>query len=170
MLLCSPHSSYSLEIQLIVDTTAPSNYHMSTQRRSNRKKRQTQLSFTPLPSSSPAASQYPEQVQRRAASVRYENTLMSPTKKRRIGGFEPKGSPPSQASSNGGSPFGSQRFQVVIPSPSKSPNHLPTPAASSQVELDKDSGSYFLGYKFDQLLIFGCIFSFGNRQGNSVAY
>lgn len=34
---------------------------------------QTRLTFSPLPSSSPAAAKYPEQVQERAASVRYSS-------------------------------------------------------------------------------------------------
>ncbi|KAF6222320.1 hypothetical protein HO133_001406 [Letharia lupina] len=111
---------------------------MSQPRRSTRKKRQTQLTFTPLPSSSPAASQYPEKVRQRAASVRYDDAMSSPTKKRRVGGSPPVGSPFSRASSNAGSPFGSQKVQVVIPSPSKSSDQLPTPAASSQVEMDNE--------------------------------
>ena len=115
---------------------------MSQPRKSNRKKRQTQLSFTPLPSSSPAASQYPEQNQRRAASVRYDDTVTSPTKKRRVGGSIPLRSPFSRVSSNGGSPFGPQKVQIMVQSPSKSADQLPTPAASSQAEVEKEPGNY----------------------------
>lgn len=50
------------------------------------------------------------------------------------------GSPFSRASSNG-SPFANHRVQVVIPSPSKRPDQLPTPAASSQVELDDEQAA-----------------------------
>ena len=114
---------------------------MSQPRKSIRKKRQTQLSFTPLPSSSPATSQYSEQIQRRAASVPYDGTMSTPTKKCRIGYSTPAGSPFSQASSNGGSPFGSQQVRVVIPSPRKNSDQLPTPAASSQVEVNNEQGN-----------------------------
>ncbi|CAD6567335.1 MAG: hypothetical protein ASARMPREDX12_000217 [Alectoria sarmentosa] len=114
---------------------------MSQPRKSIRKKRQTQLSFTPLPSSSPATSQYSEQIQRRAASVPYDGTMSTPTKKCRIGYSTPAGSPFSQASSNGGSPFGSQQVRVVIPSPRKNSDQLPTPAASSQVEVNNEQAT-----------------------------
>lgn len=101
---------------------------MSQPRRSSRKKRQTQLSFSPLPSSSPAASQYPEQIQQRAAAIRYDSDA-SPTKKRRIA-IQSHHKPPSGT-------FGprQQRIQIMIPSPSPSKTYeqLPTPAPSSQV-------------------------------------
>ena len=107
---------------------------MTPQRKSTRKKRQTQLSFTPLPSSSPALSQYPEQIQQRAASVRYDNDATSPTKKRRVG----QGSPNILTSSPlEKSMFGGKKVQVVIESPSKKPGQLPTPAASSQLEVNQ---------------------------------
>ena len=111
---------------------------MTPQRKSTRKKRQTQLSFTPLPSSSPAVSQYPEQVQQRAASVRYDSDAASPTKKRRVGkdSFNKLASSPV-----GKSMFGGKNVQVVIESPSKKPGQLATPAASSQLEVNQaDSG------------------------------
>ena len=119
---------------------------MSHPRKSTRKKRQTQLSFTPLSSSSPATSQYPEQIQRRAASVRYDDTLSSPIKKRRIEGSTPVTSPFRLAASNGRSPLRSQKAEVVISSPSKNADQLPTPAASSQVEVDKELGNNILDY------------------------
>ena len=111
---------------------------MTPLRKSSRKKRQTQLSFTPLPSSSPALSQYPEQVQQRAASVRYDSDAASPTKKRRVG----NDSPNKFASSSLEKPmFGGKKVQVVIESPSKKPGQLPTPAASSQLEVNQaDTG------------------------------
>ncbi len=130
---------------------------MSQARRSTRKKRQTQLSFTPLPSSSPAASHYPEQIQTRAASVRYDDRMSTPTKRRRIGGSITVGSPFSRASSNGGSPFGSQKVQVMISSPRKSSDQLPTPAASSQVEADKEPGIYSLDHTLDWPLTLTCL-------------
>lgn len=52
--------------------------------RSSTRKLQTRLTFTPLPSSSPAAVKYPIQIQEPAASVRY-NDPSSPTKRRRLG-------------------------------------------------------------------------------------
>lgn len=64
--------------------------------------------------------------------------MLTPTKKRRIRGSTPLGSPFSRAPSNGESPFGSQTVQVVIPSPRQSSDQLPTPVASSQVEVDKE--------------------------------
>lgn len=111
---------------------------MTPLRKSTRKKRQTQLSFTPLPSSSPAMSQVPEQIQHRAASVRYDSDAASPTKKRRVG----KDSPNKLASSPvAKSMFGGKKVQVVIESPSKKPGQLPTPAASSQLEVNQaDTG------------------------------
>ena len=104
---------------------------MSQTRKSTRKKRQTQLSFTPVPSSSPALSQYPEQVQQRAASVRYDSDAASPTKKRRVGNnsLNKLASSPVVKSM-----FGGKKVQAVIESPSKKPGQLPTPAASSQLE------------------------------------
>ncbi|KAL8644526.1 MAG: hypothetical protein Q9210_007209 [Variospora velana] len=52
--------------------------------RSSKRKQQTRLNFTPLPSSSPATSDLPEYIQTRAANIRYDATA-SPTKKRRLG-------------------------------------------------------------------------------------
>ena len=104
---------------------------MSQIRKSTRKKRQTQLSFTPVPSSSPALAQYPEQVQQRAASVRYDSDAASPTKKRRVGNdsINKLASSPIVKSM-----FGGKKVQAVIESPSKKQGQLPTPAASSQLE------------------------------------
>ena len=104
---------------------------MSQPRKSTRKKRQTQLSFSPLPSSSPAVSQVSEQIQQiqqRAALVRYDTDAASPTKKRRVGYDHPNklASSPIAKSMFGG--------KKVIESPSKKAGQLPTPAASSQLE------------------------------------
>ncbi|KAL8978096.1 MAG: hypothetical protein Q9205_006241 [Flavoplaca limonia] len=94
---------------------------MVTLRNSGRKQ-QTRLSFNPLPTSSPAASALPEQIQNRAAAVRYD-TMGSPTKKRRL---RPS---PAQA-------------KLVIDTVSSASNKaaLPTPEPSSQIEaiIEKD--------------------------------
>ncbi|KAL9038789.1 MAG: hypothetical protein Q9180_002918, partial [Flavoplaca navasiana] len=88
---------------------------MVTLRNSGRKQ-QTRLSFNPLPTSSPAASALPEQIQNRAAAVRYD-TMGSPTKKRRLR------SSPAQV-------------KLVIDTVSSASNKaaLPTPEPSSQIE------------------------------------
>lgn len=104
---------------------------MSQLRKSTRKKRQTQLTFTSIPSSSPAASQYNEQVARRAASVRYGET---PIKRRRLADVTPSKPSSSPAPSPSQSPFGRQKVHVVIHTPPKEASQLPTPMASSQVE------------------------------------
>lgn len=103
-----------------------------------RKKRQTRLTFSPLSSSSPAASQYPDQIRERAAAVRYDN-LGRPAKKMR-----PNSTSSGQAKLNSSS-FTYSSPKVVVDSPPKeasqskepcifSKTALPTPAASSQVE------------------------------------
>ena len=102
-----------------------------------RKKRQTRLTFAPLSSSSPAASQYPDQIKERAAAVRYDNHD-SAAKKMRLNATSS-----SQARSSS-SPFTYSSPKVIIKSPPKeasqskepcifSKTALPTPAASSQV-------------------------------------
>ncbi|GAB7357767.1 hypothetical protein MBLNU459_g0417t1 [Dothideomycetes sp. NU459] len=50
---------------------------------SSRRNKQTQLSFTPLPSSSPASAAYNQQVRDRAAAVRFDGSP-SPAKRRKI--------------------------------------------------------------------------------------
>lgn len=52
-------------------------------RSSASRKRQTRLAFTPLPSSSPAAKDYPQQIRDRAAAVTYDGSP-GPTKRRRL--------------------------------------------------------------------------------------
>ncbi|KAL9000346.1 MAG: hypothetical protein Q9169_001063 [Polycauliona sp. 2 TL-2023] len=81
--------------------------------RSSQRKQQTRLSFNPLPTSSPAASGLPEQIQSRAAAVRYGN-IASPSKKRRL-----------RSSS------GQAKLDFDVGS-----KVLPTPEPSSQVEAD----------------------------------
>ena len=62
-------------------------------------------------------------------------------------------SPFSLAASNGGSPLRSRKAEVVISSPSKNTDQLPTPAASSQVEVDKELGNHNLDYVLGCLLM-----------------
>ena len=115
--------------------------------RASTRKRQTRLTFTPLPSSSPAALKYPSQIQDGAAAVYYSDPS-TPPKRRcltdRLGGGATSsltGTPDVE------SPEGRINFAVVVPSPSPSmgakkagrgsPGFMfpPTPVASSQVEL-----------------------------------
>ncbi|KAL8815323.1 MAG: hypothetical protein Q9223_005536, partial [Gallowayella weberi] len=86
---------------------------MASLRRSGRKQ-QTRLSFNPLPTSSPAAADLPEQIQSRVAAVRY-NPLGSPTKKRRL---------------HSSSRQPELNFKSSVPAP-----ELPTPEPSSQLEV-----------------------------------
>ena len=55
-------------------------------------------------------------------------------------------SPFSLAARNRRSPLRSHKAEVVISSPSKNADQLPTPAASSQVEVDKELGNHILDY------------------------
>ena len=55
-------------------------------------------------------------------------------------------SPFSLAASHAESPLRSQKAEVVISSPSKNADQLPTPAASSQVQVDKELGNHNLDY------------------------
>ena len=73
------------------------------------------------------------------------------------------GSPFSRALSNGGSPFPSQKIQVVIASPRQSTDQLPTPAASSQVEVDSEPGIY-ISTKSERILTLMCFPSYRNRE------
>ena len=84
------------------------------------RKRQTQLKFTPVPSSSP---------QRPEAQVRIDEVI-TPTKKRKVG------SDPTLSSQLGSqlSPFSQSRVQVVVHAPAGKPVQLPTPLPSSQTE------------------------------------
>ena len=102
-----------------------------------RKKRQTRLTFSPLSSSSPAASQYPDQIKERAAAVRYDNHGRSAKRLR------PSTRSSSQARLTSSFTYSSPKVLIESPpkeaSKSKEPSifnktALPTPAASSQVE------------------------------------
>ncbi|KAL8734617.1 MAG: hypothetical protein Q9181_003133 [Wetmoreana brouardii] len=96
--------------------------------KASRCKKQTRLRFTPPPSSSPAASDLPEQTQLRAAAVRYA-AMESPTKKRRLAPANPGQKIP--------------QLDLTIPSSTSHRNRthdmaLPTPAPSSQVEVQQE--------------------------------
>ena len=110
---------------------------MSQLRKSARKKRQSQLVFTPLPSSSPAASEYNDQIARRAASVRYDG---SSTKKQRLAAIDPSDPPLSPPFGSSQSSVSRQKIQVVVQTPPKGSPQLPTPVASSQVEEEEGGG------------------------------
>ncbi|KAL9130451.1 MAG: hypothetical protein Q9217_001374 [Psora testacea] len=86
--------------------------------RASTRKKQTKLSFTPVTSSSP---------QRSFASIRVDETS-SPTKKRRVGRKSSRDILHS-------SPFSKNKLKVIIQSPSAKPAQLPTPAPSSQVDV-----------------------------------
>lgn len=118
--------------------------------RSSNRKQQTRLSFSPLPSSSPAAADYPE---RRVAAVRYDHSP-SPSKKQRVGytsSSKPVLSPAKSYSSN--TPTRSSQVVIVIDSPLRQKEHedfshstqiaLPTPLASSQNEVRDAQGRPF---------------------------
>ena len=105
------------------------------------RKRQTRLTFSPLPSSSPAAAKYPEQVQERAASVRYDASA-HPSKKRRLGDGSSGRGLLSPASSSPASKIG-KGLNVASAHGTAKPRggnmifsrpSLPTPTASSQIE------------------------------------
>ncbi|KAK4691499.1 hypothetical protein P7C71_g5513, partial [Lecanoromycetidae sp. Uapishka_2] len=72
------------------------------------------------------ASQYPEQIQRRVAAVRYDSDFSSPTKKRRIG----SDSVPLSSAASVAPMFGQQKIQVVVDSPHSSEDE-PTPTRKS---------------------------------------
>lgn len=100
---------------------------MVSHRSSKKKQQQTRLSFTPLPSSSPAATDLPEHTQTRIANVRYD-LMASPTKKRRL-------APPSSGTSELG-------FPVNVPAANESTigGALPTPEPSSQIQAGHEDG------------------------------
>ncbi|KAL8770849.1 MAG: hypothetical protein Q9209_003500 [Squamulea sp. 1 TL-2023] len=94
--------------------------------RSSRRKQQTRLSFNPLPTSSPAASALPEQIQSRAAAVRYDTTV-SPTKKRRL----LSSSGQAKLDFDSTSRVGDKSHSKVA---------LPTPEPSSQIDAEHQHG------------------------------
>ncbi|KAL9635213.1 MAG: hypothetical protein Q9164_003608, partial [Protoblastenia rupestris] len=95
--------------------------------RASTHKKQTRLAFTPLPSSSP---------QRSVANIRVDESS-SPAKKRRVG----VNLPPSAQSSS----ISKSRVQAVVDSPSRKAAQLPTPAASSQVEAEREDAAEGVG-------------------------
>ena len=89
------------------------------------RKRQTRLTFTPIQSSSP---------EKPKAHVRIgENS--SPLKKRKVG-FN---SSPKSELAEEPSPSSQTRVQVIIPSPARQANQLPTPLPSSQPEAEVEA-------------------------------
>ena len=91
-------------------------------------KRQTRLTLTPLPSSSPTAIYYPDQRPQRAAAIRYDQ-LSSPTKKRRL--------------DNASCVDHDREFDFEFTSPRaelRGENFLPTPIASSQIGPKSERG------------------------------
>ncbi|MCJ1429961.1 hypothetical protein MMC29_007876, partial [Sticta canariensis] len=105
------------------------------------RKRQTRLTFTPLPSSSPAAKAYPAQIQQRGAAVCYED-FSSPTRKGRIAGNLPV---TSHLSSNLGHTSQGRRLRSGNIS-------LPTPEASSQVGSGTEQGRQDITTHYQTLL------------------
>lgn len=98
-------------------------------RRSSRRKQQTRLSFNPLPTSSPAASALPKQIQSRAAAVRYD-TMASPTKKRRL----------RSSSGQAKLDFNPAPLHMIHDSSASNQMGLPTPEPSSQIEAGHETG------------------------------
>ncbi|KAI4120895.1 MAG: hypothetical protein LQ341_007486 [Variospora aurantia] len=96
--------------------------------RSSKRKQQTRLTFTPLPSSSPAPSDLPEYIQTRAANIRYDATA-SPTKKRRLG------TAPSLSSSR----HIDFDLTAAAAKGSAQGTALPTPEPSSQLEAKQEN-------------------------------
>ena len=126
---------------------------MSSLRRSNRKQ-QTHLTFSPLPSSSPATSDYPDQIQRRAAAVHYDQSP-SPSKRRRVTNAPSRQTMLTRAKSRGlNTPINSSPGKFEIESPESKERlrkevfsdqaPLPTPQASSQVEVADGQGGFFV--------------------------
>ncbi|KAL8846427.1 MAG: hypothetical protein Q9221_008487 [Calogaya cf. arnoldii] len=96
--------------------------------RSSGRKQQTRLSFNPLPTSSPAASDLNEQIQHRAAAVRYD-TMASPTKKRRLRSHS------GQVKLD----FNAAPSQITSHSTASNKMALPTPEPSSQIEAEHEN-------------------------------
>lgn len=106
------------------------------QTRKQTQKRQTRLSFTPLPSSSPSAKTYPEGIQNRLVNVRYETPFKG---RKKMEEAEPK--TPAQAGGEGRhDPILLDSSQDTdlgqgMPKSVQTVQHepaLPTPVASSQ--------------------------------------
>ncbi|KAL8712139.1 MAG: hypothetical protein Q9220_003573 [cf. Caloplaca sp. 1 TL-2023] len=105
-----------------------------TPSRSSRR-RQTRLTFNPLPTSSPARSDLPEQLQTRAAAIRYD-TVLSPSKRKRV-----LTDSSGQAKLNFASKDASRKskriagFEALLPTPE------PSSQVEARVENDSDSSS-----------------------------
>lgn len=97
-----------------------------------KRSRQTQLSFSPLPSSSPVSSSYPKQIRDRAAVVRFDvSPTPSPAKKRRVG-------VEALASRNGG---GGYAPRSSISSPSGRPTGMFAGGRVARVSDEESSAS-----------------------------
>lgn len=100
--------------------------------RSSKRKQQTRLNFTPLPSSSPTPSDLPQHRRTKAANVRYDS-MASPTKKRRLGDASTLPS--------------SRRLNIEVTAPAAQGSGqemgLPTPEPSSQMEAKQDHGWFW---------------------------
>lgn len=118
-----------------------------------KEKWQTRLTFSPLPSSSPAAAGYPEQLQGRAAAIGYDNPGR-PVKKRRVDNDSSGSTMPSPASSSPVPGFTQRSNTGVMLSFNEVA--LPTPVASSQVDNMEEHG------------MFGALLSCGRTYWNSI--
>ena len=146
--ICFPSFSWlSLLIAEVQALKYPDLSAMAPPRRS-RRARQTQLTFSPLPTSSPGVSDYSEQVQRRAAAVRFEDSP-SPEKRRKLSVASPsevnvrpsKGRLAKQSQLSSGSRLSSGPVTRSGQSRHRSKDAaLPTPAASSQAEQAGEPG------------------------------
>ncbi|KAI4265686.1 MAG: hypothetical protein L6R35_007064 [Caloplaca aegaea] len=96
--------------------------------RSSKRKQQTRLAFTPLPSSSPTPSDLPGYIQTRAANIHYDATA-SPTKKRRLG----------TAPTLSGSRHIDFDLTAAAAKGSARATALPTPEPSSQLEAKQEN-------------------------------
>ncbi len=104
-----------------------------------KEKWQTRLTFSPLPSSSPATAGYPEQLQGRAAAIGYDSPGR-PIKKRRVDNDLSNSAMLSPISSSPVPGF-TQRFITGVIS-SFNEVALPTPVASSQLDKMEEHGMF----------------------------
>lgn len=104
-----------------------------------KEKWQTRLTFSPLPSSSPAAAEYPEQLQGGAAAIGYDSPGR-PIKKRRV---DNDLSNPAMLSPVSSSPvLGFTQRSITGVMSSSNEVALPTPVASSQVDNMEKHGMF----------------------------
>lgn len=104
-----------------------------------KEKWQTRLTFSPLPSSSPAAAGYPEEVQGRAATIGYDSPGR-PIKKRRVDNDSSNSAMLSPVSSSPAPGFIKRYITGMVSSFNEVA--LPTPVASSQVGNIKEHGMF----------------------------